>query len=405
MLTRLYGAGDFGTLGLFTSYLSVTLAAVGLQFEVGIVSGKDEAEAAYLMFAALFAALPMSLLSGVVLWLMIRMRVLGFGALPEYMPLLLIAAMCFAGAFTALRYWCVRGGEFRHISQSTVAQSAGRAACQVLLGTCGLHSGGLVFGETLGRCLGMSRMMRNAWPALRRRLRAFSWHEFREALWRNRQFPFFSLPSTLLDALCLGLSVPLLIHLYGADVGGCFSLVWKTVALPSVLITVAVADTYHARLASCARETPRESMKLFRRTSLGLLCLGSLPAGILWLWGPPLFRFAFGAQWWQAGVFASAVAPWYLAQFVVSPLSRAVAIFRGQETKLLWDVLCLISLLLVFITAHRARLEALQTIRLLAFVNVDLLAVYYLLLLRIVGGFMRTIDLEPTAGALASVEG
>ena len=52
----------------------------------------------------------------------------------------------------------------------------------------------------------------------------------------------------------------------------------------------------------------------------------------------PLSPFlVFGAQWTLAGSFAGVVAPWYLAQFVVSPISRVVAVFSGQKTKLIWD--------------------------------------------------------------------
>src|SRR5258708_9075758 len=46
LLTRIYGPADFGALGLFTSFLSVMTVAVALRYEVSIVSGRDEAEAA-----------------------------------------------------------------------------------------------------------------------------------------------------------------------------------------------------------------------------------------------------------------------------------------------------------------------------------------------------------------------
>jgi O-antigen/teichoic acid export membrane protein len=314
---------------------------------------------------------------------------LGYGNLPRYAPLLLAAAMFFVGVFTALRYWCLREERFAQVSQGVVAQSAGRAIFQAAFGAAGFHSAGLLFGETLGRCMGMSRMFRKAWPVLRGYLSTFRRNEFIGVLWHHRKFPLYSLPSSFLDSLSMGLSVPLLIRLYGASVGGHYSLVWRAVTVPSVVVTVAIADTFHSRLATCARDTPAEVMRLFQRTSLGLLLLGSIPAAILWFWGGPLFRLVFGSQWALSGTIAALVAPWYLSEFVVTPVSRVVLVLSGQEMKLIWDVLSLASLLTVFVVAQWHRMGPLQTIRVLTISNTSLRVVYYVILIRIIARFRR----------------
>jgi O-antigen/teichoic acid export membrane protein len=383
-LTRICGPADFGVLGLFTSYLSIAGVAVSLQYELSIVSGRDEAESEYLTLAALLFTLPVSIVAGVVLWGLMRFRILGFSGLPWGAPLLLTPAMCCMGVFTALRYWCLREERFGQVSRGVATQSAGRAILQVAFGAGGLHALGLLLGETAGRCLGMSRMMRSAWPALRKRVAAFRVEGFKRALGRNRKFPLLSLPSSLLDSLCMGLPVPMLIYLYGAAVGGHFSLVWRAITLPSVLLTAAVADAFHSRIAACARQAPERVCALFFRTTAGLLAVGLVPAAVLWFWGVPLFRLAFGAQWTLAGSIASIVATWYLAQFVVSPVSRVVAVFSGQKTKLIWDVLCVVSLAAVFCLARSKALPPLRTVQLLTLVNTGLYLVYFPLLLRVI---------------------
>ena len=54
----------------------------------------------------------------------------------------------------------------------------------------------------------------------------------------------------------MALPVPMLIQLYGPSVGGHDSLVWRAITVPSVLVTTAVADTFHSRMATYAREAP-----------------------------------------------------------------------------------------------------------------------------------------------------
>jgi O-antigen/teichoic acid export membrane protein len=390
LLTRLYQPADFGSLGLFTSFLTIMSVAVALRYEVSIVAGQDEAEAAYLTFASLLFAFPISLLAGGILWLVNHFSAIGYGDLPWYAPVLLTCAMFFVGVFTALRYWCLREERFRQVSQGVAVQSAARAICQTALGAVPFHSAGLLLGETLGRCMGMSRMFRSAWPVLKSYWTTFRRKEFIQVLWRHRKFPLYSLPSSFLDALCVGLSVPLLMRLYGASIAGYYSLVWRAVTVPSVVVTVAIADTFHSRLASCARETPAFVMRLFQRTSLGLLLLGSVPAAILWFWGEPLFRLVFGAQWVLSGTIAALVAPWYLLEFVVTPVSRVVLVLGGQEMKLIWDVLSLGSLLTVFFVAQWRVMGPLQTIRVLTIVNIALRVLYYLILVRIIARFRGT---------------
>jgi O-antigen/teichoic acid export membrane protein len=394
ILTRIYSPGEFGALGLFTSIVSMVSVAITLQYEISIPVGRDENEAAYLTLGCLLLSVPMSILAGVLLWVLIRTSSLGCGSLPRYAPLLLIPCMIFIGVFSALRYWALREGHFRAIAQGTVVQSAARALFQTGMGAAGFHSGGLLAGETLGRCMGMSKLFRSSWLALKGYIRRFRWSELTHSLWTHRKFPLLSFPSSFLDALCLSLPLPLLVWLYGISTGGYYSLVWKAIAVPSVLITVAVADTFHGRLAICARDEPAQVLHLFRSVSLGLLLAGMVPAATIWLFGPALFGWVFGAKWVLSGTMAAIITPWYLAQFVVSPLSRVVVVLSGQEMKLIWDVLCLVALLGVFSFAHWRSWQALETIRLLSTVYALLFVVYYVVLLRIIARFNRTQNLQ-----------
>jgi len=397
LLTRIYGPEEFGALGLFTSALSIMVVAVTLQYEISIVIGRDEKEAAYLTFGSLLVTLPVSLLSGAVLWFLHHESWLGYGSLPGFAPLLMILSMACIGFFTSLRYWALREGQFSWIAQASIVQSGGRAILQAGLGLAGFHLSGLLVGETLGRGMGMSRILRGSWPVLWRNARQFRWRALMAALRRQKKFPLYSFPSSFLDALCLGLPLPLLVHMYGVSLGGQYSLVWKAITIPTVLIATSVADTFHNSLATCARETPERVALLFRNTSIGLLFAGLVPAFLLALWGPVLFGWAFGARWVLAGSIAAIITPWYLAQFVASPLSRVVVVLSGQEVKLLWDVLCLISLGGVFFAAQTMRLAPLQTIRLLSGVYTLLFVTYYLILRHIVASFdkARRVAIEP----------
>ena len=389
LLTRIYGPNEFGVLGLFTTVMSVFGVAVTLQYEISIPVGENEREAAYLTMGSILLSVPISIAGGGVLGLFMRNSYLGLGAKPWYLPLLLSCSLLAVGLFTVLRYWALREGHFGGIAQGVVVQSAARALLQTAIGALGFKASGLLLGETLGRGMGMSKMLRGSWRSLLKLVYPFTWTELYAVLWRYRKFPLYSFPSSFLDSLCLALPLPLLIRMYGVATGGYYSLVWKAITVPSVLITVAVADTFHSRLATCVRSSPEGVLQLFRVASIGLLLVGCIPATILVIWGSRLFLLVFGSHWAVSGAMAALLAPWYLAQFVVSPLSRVVVILSGQEMKLAWDILCLLSLFGIFTFAHSRGFDVFVTIRLLSAVYASLFVFYYLILLRIVLRFER----------------
>jgi hypothetical protein len=107
----------------------------------------------------------------------------------------------------------------------------------------------------------------------------------------------------------------------------------------------------------------------------------------MFFYAKPLFGFVFGKQWLTSGAMAALIAPWFLCQFVVNPVSRVVLVLSGQETKLVWDILCLISIPVVFYIARIRSLEALQTVKLLSIVSTLLYVVYYFTLLRVIFTF------------------
>jgi len=168
--------------------------------------------------------------------------------------------------------------------------------------------------------------------------------------------------------------------LYGSSVAGQFAIVQRVTAVPLFLLTVGVADVFHSSMAQHARSNPQKCTVLFQRTALGLFIVGLVPACIFFIGGEPLFAFVFGSRWALAGIFASAVAPWFLMQFVVSPLSRVVLVFHGQEFKLIYDLLTVFSIAAVFGFAKKYSLGAVQTVRWLSAVNTVAYGVYFLVL-------------------------
>jgi lipopolysaccharide exporter len=383
LITRLYLPDNLGQLGLFTAFINVAVLAASLRYEFAIVSARNDREAAQLTLCSVLLALPVSTVAALTFCLLVRNGILGYGNIPRYAAVLIIPAMLCTAAFAALRYWLLRKERFGLISHGTVIQNASRAFSQVGFGWLGPNTIGLLAGEIIGRCSGMSRMLRAAWPALKRELAFSDLREMKETLKSNRQFALYSLPSSLLDTLAASISLPLVVYLYGLNAGGSYSLVWRVLALPAVLITANVADAFHSRAALISQGNPVALRGMVKRMAGLLLLVGICPTVILLAFGPQLFGWVFGRKWVEAGVMAGCIAPWFLAQFVVSPLSRVVLVVGRQKIKFVYDIITFGGTIAVFLIAHHRQWPVMTAIAALAGLKTVAYAVFFLILLTI----------------------
>jgi lipopolysaccharide exporter len=383
LITRLYLPDNLGQLGLFMAFINVAVLVASLRYELAIVSARNDREAAQLTLCCFLLGLPASTVAALTFYLLVRTEILGYGNMPLYAALLIIPAMLCTAAFTALRYWLLRKERFGLISHGTILQNASRALSQAGFGWLGAYTVGLLAGEIIGRCSGMSRMLRAAWPALKRELAVSDLGQIKDTLKNNRQFVLYSLPSSLLDTLAATISLPLLVYLYGLSAGGSYSLVWRVLALPAVLITANVADAFHSRAAVISQNNPDVLAGLMKRMAGLLLLIGICPAAILVAFGPQLFRWSFGSKWVEAGTMAGWIAPWFLAQFIVNPLSRVVLVVGRQKVKFVYDVITFGGTIAVFVIAHHYQWPVMTAIAALAGLKTIAYCIFFLLLLNV----------------------
>jgi lipopolysaccharide exporter len=389
ILTRLYTPDDVGRMGLYLAFASFAGVAASLRYEIAIVSAVDDREAALLTLLSAMLLLPTGIVSAGALYLMIRRSVLGLGSLPTYTVLLLIPALCLTGLFSALRYWFIRKEGFRIISGAVVSQNALRVVSQTCLGWWGLGWLGLFWGDLIGRATGIARMLRDAWPAFRKFVVPLQMKNIWSVSMTYRKFPLYSLASSLIDTLSTTIPLPIIVTLYGTKDAGFFALVQRVLAAPLLLVGTSVADAFHSRTAKYSIGDAHLVPPFFKRTAAALLLVGGGPAVLLAFFGERIFGSIFGSNWTLAGSLAAVMAPWAVAQLVVSPLSRVVFVYQGQEWKLVYDAANLISTLVVFYYGHTHGFSLVRTVRILSWVSVATYGIYFLILLRIVNRGVR----------------
>ena len=107
--------------------------------------------------------------------------------------------------------------------------------------------------------------------------------------------------------------------------------------IPAVLIGEAVSQVYAGTASRLVQDQPETLPGLFYRTAFGLLLVGLVPAVLMAILGPEVFRVVFGNAWRESGVYVQILSVTFLAQFVAGTLSRTLTILERQHWQLAWD--------------------------------------------------------------------
>lgn len=383
VLTRLYSSDDMGILGLYTAFIGFVAHAITMGYSQAIVSGRTGREAADLALLSALFVLPMSVLGACLLLFFSWQGWLGFGALPLWSSGAMALSLLLTGLYLTVRYWLVRVGAYRDISIAIVAQSLGRVVTQLLSGVLGLGGTGLVLGEVIGRAFGLRRMWTTAERDLRAGARGVTLRRVGMTAVHFRKFPLISAPSSVLNSLSLVLPVPMISLFFGLHAAGQYAVASRIMILPLALIGSSVGDVFHSRLAGLSRQHPERAFSLFARIVMILFGLAAPPMLLIRYAGERLFGYVLGGDWSTAGEIASVITPWILMQFVVSPVSRLVQVYQGQEVKLVYDFLALLSIGGVLILGDRREWSIVQTCTLLGWSQALVYGVYLVLLVRV----------------------
>jgi O-antigen/teichoic acid export membrane protein len=340
--SRIYLPADFGRYGLIVSFLATASVAVSLRYEIAIPLARDQVEAVRLVLLSLLCTLPVSLAAGGVFLILTSQNLLGFGSIVSWSTFFVVISLVMTGAFSTIRYWHVRNGNFKEISVSLVAQGLGRSISPIVLSSLNWGWLGLFSGELVGRSLGIRNLSRSLMPLLRSVARQTSISEMR-GVWRSyRQYPLVFLPSSILDAASAALPIPVFVGLYGISAGGELLLAQQIVLAPAGLICGSLGDVFHSKLVPGGGVASSDLPKLVCRTAAKLLLLAVVVYVPLACLAPFLSVPIFGASWARAGEFVAILSPATIVMIAVNPITRAMFVSRIPQIKLMADVVKLV---------------------------------------------------------------
>lgn len=151
-------------------------------------------------------------------------------------------------------------------------------------------------------------------------LKLINWPSIRLIAIKERAFLIYSLPNDFLFNFANELPTFVLKKFLSHSQIGNYSYARRFSNLPIQTVANSVLEVFKQKSIEDTHSTGN-CRNIFVKTFKSLALVGLAPLIVITLFGPQLFAFVFGKDWYMAGEFARLLAPMYYLNFISGPLS------------------------------------------------------------------------------------
>jgi O-antigen/teichoic acid export membrane protein len=334
LLTRIYTPDDFSVLSVYVSTLGVISIAACLRFEIAIPLPQQDRDSANLLALALCSSTGIAALSALAVALF-HVQIVDLVAQPKLEPYLwlLPLGVWLSGSYAALQFWTTRQGRFSVIAKTRLSQAIGGTGAQVGLGLANSAPLGLLLGQIISSSAGIVRLAFEALKHDRSELRLIGLSDMKRTFQEYKRFPQYSTLEALANNAGIYLPVIVIAALSAGPEAGFLLLATRTMQTPMGLIGGAVAQVYLARAPDEFRAGTLSKFTI--NTFSGLTKVGVGPLLFMGIVAPQIFSLVFGKQWERAGELVFWMTPWFVLQFISSPISMVMHVRTWQKAMLI----------------------------------------------------------------------
>ena len=369
IITRIYPPGQYGILTAYSSVLSILAISASLDYQKAVPISKDDDEAINVLLLSVCFLIMSVILVTILIALFgnYLLDLINSDTLYSYKYLIPLG-MLFLGAYDIALQWSFRNRDYRIITRTRISQSIASNINTVLFGLIGFGPIGLLLGFIIGQSAGITSLVS---PLVKDKklLSRVSINRLKYVMKRYKNFPLYSAPSNYVYTAGNEIPVLLLTAFFGSSVIGLFGLANRIIRLPMNLIGTSVAQVFYSEVAKIGKDNPKEIKRLSVKLIKKLSIIALIPTIVLLLFGPSLFAFVFGSEWYEAGIFARILSVMVYFHFIILPLGRILEILEHQKEGLIFNIIRLGMVLAVFWGAKVLELSSYQTITLYSLSN------------------------------------
>lgn len=339
-ITRAFGPEVYGTLGAFIALTGVLTTIAALAYPVAIVLPESDNAAKALIKLSLVIAASISLFVLVILLLAgdLIMTKLGAASLISFMffiPLVAFLTTC----QNIAQQWLIRKKAFKVIANVAIAHSFINYGLQALAGIYTPIASVLISIHTLAIAIRSVLI-----GYIGKRINSTSITEkqedvlLRTVAYEYKDFPLYRAPQVVLNAASQSLPILMLTAFFGPAAAGFYTLTRTVLSIPSSLLGSSIQSVFYPHFNEVVL-AKNKTLPLIMRTTGALAAIGILPFLIVIIFGPLLFKFVFGEEWYEAGKYAQWLSVWLFFGMINSPSVSSIPVFGLQRWFLGYEII------------------------------------------------------------------
>ena len=321
ILYRIYEREQYGVLGMYMAITGVLGVFSTFQYLQVIMLEKEDDRALNAMWLNRIINSSFAILVAISLFLFFPLfeKQAANESLSKWFWMIPIGIF-FAGQNEIFRVWANRKKEYNLLTFNGLFLAILTPIISISLGLWLKNESGLFIGLLVGQSL----------PALILLLGLANKYELgyskmqisvvKDLLFQHKKFPIYSLPSEFVNRFSNQLPVFMLNHFIGVGAVGVYNLAMRMLGLPISFIGGAIGNVFQQRATEDYHRLGNCS-SIFIKTLKSLTLISIVPTITILFFGPNLFRWAFGANWQEAGVYAQILIIMMMLKLIVSPLS------------------------------------------------------------------------------------
>ncbi len=312
-----------------------------------VLPKKDE-DAANLVILCIGLIIITSIISTIFLFLFSTLIEKGLNApgLSAYIFLVPLAIFCNSIAYV-LGFWLTRREQFGTIAKSNLVSSISGKTVSIGSGIISPSPFGLIFGTITNDATIIAILLKKTIVDVRF-FQTSSYERIKFLARRYKKFPQYSAGANLTSTAATQATPFLLAIFFSPIVVGFYAIAYMVILLPSKLIGSSIATIFFQK-ASSERNRTGSAKIIVGIVHTRLVSIGMFICLMVVIIGPELFSFALGSQWLTAGVYAQILAPWFFVAFISTPLFSIFSVFEKQGASLSFNVLLLITRIIVIV--------------------------------------------------------
>jgi teichuronic acid exporter len=346
-LSRNYTPSDFGFLTAFISVFSIIVTFINGKYERVILLARNNQELNNSSILCFLSSVLVSITTLMVVFLGQNVFVDYYSINQDFYNwfyLLPVILFIYGFNITILSYLNYKQ-DYKTISTSRVVKTLTSTTFSILGIYFMKNFGGLILGELIGYLISTLILRKKTGGIYN--FGSYSFSEVKKLAVKYKTFPIYNIPSDLFNAISSQMPSFFLIAFFGANITGQYALMKKIIDAPISLFSSSILEVFRQKASE--QYTKFGSCKeLFVKTAKSLTIISGPPFLALFIFGPQLFSFFFGKEWYIAGLYARIFSIFYFFKFISSPLSYMFYIAGKSKFDFVLHLYIFISSLFIF---------------------------------------------------------